>query len=152
MKVLLSKVPNKLTELLNEQLRCAKELLKLSRRQKEAILSDDMETITKVLFRKAKLIEEFKNIRKLYEREYHSKKNKSLKLTHFPQIDDLLKEIDAVLAELRVVEGESEETLSKKCTEIKDEIDQTKKSQSIIKKFNVRPKIFRSSGLIDGKA
>jgi len=150
MKVLLSEVPDKLTKLLNEQLRCIEQLLELSKKQREAIKSDDSEVITKILFRKARLIKELTNIKEIYEKEYEKS---SSKLTGSPRIKNLLKEVKSLLEELRKVEGESEEVLSRKCNEIKDEISQTKKSIAIVQKFSTKSKdIPKSSGLIDERA
>ena len=159
MKVLLPEVPNKLNKLVNKQLRCCKQLLELSKKQKEAIQSDEPEIITKTVSEKEKLIEEFRNIQSnfLYKRNFDQRnerifENLSSKLNHSPQISNLLKEIDLVLEELRLIEGECEEALSRRCTEIEEEIDGTKRSRAILNRFSSRPKTPQFSGTIDEKA
>lgn len=170
MKALPPNIPNKLTKLLNEQLRCSKDLLDLSKRQRKAIKSDDTKTMTKILFKKSGLIQEFNEIKELYERSKSDatvlsfrRLSSSSKLKHRdkdkdadsatetnPQMISLVQEMNVVLEELQVVEGECEELLSIKCKEVQDEIDQTKRGKIILDKFSSRPKKFlQSSGLID---
>jgi len=171
MKALISEIQNKLNELLNKQLSCCKQLLELSKSQKKAIQSDELETITKILSEKEKLIEEFINIKELYEQECNRLRIAPAPLPPHAGVggvggglriekensirnpkSEIQNEIDAVLEELRVEEEECEKTFSRRCAEIKEEIDQTKRSKAILNRFSFRTKIPQSSKLIDKEA
>lgn len=134
-------------KLLNKQLSCCKRLLDLSRQQKEAIQSDDPEAIKKAIDEKEKIIEEYRNIQESYVAE-----DTSSKLNHSPQINDLIKKIDAVLKELHLMEEECEKALSRRCEEIKEEIAQTKRGRRVLKRFSPSSVNSQSFGAIDGEA
>jgi len=133
-------------KLLNEQLLCCKQLLEASKRLKVAILSDDQEAIARTVSEKEKLIERLRNIKEVYQQGRTDCQTPIEKRAQ----SEIRNEINAVLKELLLLEEECEKALSRRCGEVKDKIDQVRKSKAILNKFSFRTnKIHSSAKFID---